>query len=219
MNPPNENVKPGGNVDGPKPKAGGCEAGCGCHTASKPGNKRWVIGVILLAAAGVLVARAVIEGNRATKAAAPDFALPTALLPAGIATNSGAVAPATEQGLQIIELFSDLNGLAAKPDAIFVYLPGKEATSATPPLKALQDAMAAIEHNGGQKCSLFTLKAGSADYDQIAGKISFPSVLVLAKGHGISPVTGEITEAKLVQGYMGASSAADCAGGSGCCPK
>ena len=31
-----------------KPKAGDCDAGCGCHAPVKPGNKNWVIGVIVL---------------------------------------------------------------------------------------------------------------------------------------------------------------------------
>jgi hypothetical protein len=73
----------------------------------------------------------------------------------------------------------------------------------------------------GIKCGLFTLKAGSADYDQIAKQMSVPGVLALVKGRGMSAVSGEVTEAKLLQGYVAASSASKCGpgAGAGCCPK
>jgi MYXO-CTERM domain-containing protein len=219
-------MKPESNTDLLKQKAAGCDAGCGCHTTSTPGKNRWVIGVIVLAAAGVLVARAVIKNNEAsTKATPPAFAtlaaLPTPASDSGSATNSGAAAPTTEKSLESIGSLSELNAMAAKLDAVFVYLPGKEETSATPPLKPLQGAARAVEANAGQKCGLFTLKAGSADYDQVAGKIPLPGVLAMVKGRGMSAVSGDITESKLVQGYVAASSAAGCgpSAGAGCCPK
>ena len=226
MNTSNENMKPESNTDLLKQKAAGCDAGCGCHTTSTPGKNRWVIGVIVLVAAGALVARAVIKNDGAsTKATPPAFAtlatLPTPASDSGSATNSGAAAPTTEKILEPIGSFSDLNALVVKPDAVFVYLPGKEETSATPPLKALQDAALSIERNGGQTCRLFILKAGAPDYDQIAGKITFPGVLAAVKGRGMSAVSGDITESKLVQGFVAASSAGGCgpSAGAGCCPK
>lgn len=221
MNTPNENGKPGDNMNLLKPKTGDCDAGCGCHAPSKPGNKNWVIGVIVLAAAGVLVARAVIKTNDvAPKATTSEFAS-LATLTGGSATNSGTATATTEKSLEPLGSLLELNTLATKPDAIFIYLPGKEETSATPPLKALQGAARAVEANAGQKCGLFTLKAGSADYDQIAGKVTFPGMLVAVKGRGMVAVSGDITETKLVQGYLAASSAAGCgpSAGAGCCPK
>lgn len=221
MNTPNENGKPGDIMNLLKPKSDGCDAGCGCHVPSKPGNKSWVIGVIVLAAAGVLAARAVIKTNDvAPKATTSEFAS-LATLTGATATNTGPAVATTEKSLESLGSLLELNTLATKPDAVFIYLPGKEETSAMPPLKARQGAARAVEANAGQKCGLFTLKAGAADYDQLAGKITFPSVLVAVKGRGMAPVAGDITESKLVQGYVAASSAAGCGsgGGSGCCPK
>jgi hypothetical protein len=220
MNTSNENMKPESNTDLLKQKAGDCDAGCGCHAPSKPGNKSWVIGVIVLAAAGVLVARAVIKTNDvAPKATTSEFAS-LATLTGATATNAGTTAATTEKSLEPIGSLLELNTLATKPDAVFVYLPGKEETSATPPLKALQGAARAVEANAGQKCGLFMLKAGSADYDQIAGKVTFPGVLAAVKGRGMVAVSGDITETKLVQGYVAASIAAGCGAGAGagCCP-
>lgn len=215
MNTPNENGKPGDNMESPKPQAAGCDSGCGCHAAGKPSNKRWVIGAIVLAAAGVLVARAMIKSDAASaKAPVPAFAslaaLPTPKSDGGSATNAGTVPSTTDKRVELIGTLSELNALAGKLDAVFVFLPGKEGTSANPPLLSMQGAARAIESNGGQKCGLFTLKPGSPDYDQIAGKISLPGVLALVKGHGMSAVSGDITEAKLVQGFVAASSAGGC---------
>jgi len=41
------------------------------------------------------------------------------------------------------------------------------------------------------------------------------------KGRGMSAVSGEVTEAKLLQGYVAAGSASKCGPGAsaGCCPK
>ena len=180
----------------------------------------------MLAAAGVLVARAMIKsGEASVQTTRPAFAslaaLPTPAGDGGSAANSGAAAPTTEKSLEPIGSLSELNTVANKLDAVFVYLPGKAETSATPPLKLLQGAARSIESNAGQKCGLFTLKTGSPDYDQIAGKIMLPGVLALVKGRGMSSVFGDITEAKLVQGFVAASNAGGCgpSAGAGCCPK
>jgi MYXO-CTERM domain-containing protein len=223
MNTPNKNEKPTNNMESLKQQAAACDPGCGCHATGTPGKTRWVIGVIVLVAAGVMVVRAAIKSDgSSTQTSAPTFAaLATLTGGSGSATNSGTAAATGEKSLEPIGSLLELNTLATKPDAIFVYLPGKEETSATPPLKALQGAARAVEANAGQKCGLFTLKAGSSDYDQIAGKITFPGVLAAVKGRGMVAVSGDITETKLVQGYVAASSAAGCgsSAGAGCCPK
>ena len=73
----------------------------------------------------------------------------------------------------------------------------------------------------GVKCGLFTLKPGTRDYDQVAKQMAVPGVLALVKGRGMSAVSGEVTEAKLLQGYVAAGSAGGCGpgAGAGCCPK
>ena len=81
--------------------------------------------------------------------------------------------------------------------------------------------MARLLEGKGTKCALFTLKPGSADYDKIGKQMSVPGVVALVEGRGMSAVSGEITEAKLVQGFVAASSAGGCGpgAGAGCCPK
>jgi MYXO-CTERM domain-containing protein len=225
MNLPNEDSKPSDNMELPKPRAASCGPGCGCHATDTPGKTRWVIGAIVLAAAGVMVVRAMIKsGEASAQTTTPAFAslaaLPTPAGDGGSATNSSTSAPTTEKSVEPIRTLSELNTVATNLDAVFVFLPGKEGTSANSPSTPMKNAARTIEAQG-KKIGLFTLKAGSSDYDQIAGQISLPAVLAMVKGRGMNAISGDITETKLVQGFLAASSAGGCgpSAGAGCCPK
>jgi MYXO-CTERM domain-containing protein len=198
-----------------------CGPGCGCGTAANPNQARWVVGVIVLAAAGALVVRGMVKSNRdSTGAAAAGFANPVAVQPAAGADRKAEVAAVDETTVgTTIGTFSELNTAAAKTDAVFVFLPGKEGRGKAPSAP-MRSAARAIEARG-MKCALFTLNPGSLDYDQIAKQVAVPGVVALVKGRGMSAVSGEVTEAKLLQGFVGACSSSTCAPGAsaGCCPK
>lgn len=218
MNTPNKDGKQTNNMELLKQQAAACGPGCGCHSATTPGKTRWVIGAIVLVAAGVLVVRAMTKtDNGATaQAPAPDFAAPVAAAveavePSPVPKTTAVAQPVETTVGTVIGAFSELNTAAATTDAVFVYLPGKEGASSTPPSTAMKGAVNTIQSRAGTKCGLFTLKAGTQDYDQIAKQMSVPGVVALVKGRGMSAVSGDITEAKLVQGFVAASSA-----GGGC---
>ena len=212
MNTPNEDRKQTDNMELLKQPASACGPGCGCNASGTPGKTRWVIGVIVLVAAGVLVARDIIKSDAALpQTSGQAFALPIA------ATNSSAAAPTTEKSVEPIGALAELNAVAAKLDAVFVFLPGKEGTSSNLPAATMNKAARTIEAQG-KKIGLFTLKAGLPDYEKIAGQISMPAVLAMVKGRGMNAISGDITETKLVQGYLAASSAGGCcSGGSTTC--
>ena len=215
MNSPNEDGKPTDNAELLKQQAPACGPGCNCNAAGTPGKTRWVMGAIVLVAAGVLLARDIIKSDATpSQTSGQAFALPIA------ATNSSTAAPTTEKSVEPIGTLSELNTVATNLDAVFVFLPGKEGTSANPPSTPMKDAARTIEAQG-KKIGLFTLKTGSRDYDQIAGQISLPAVLAMVKGRGMNAISGDITEAKLVEGFVSASSGACCgsSAGPGCCPK
>jgi len=199
-----------------------CGPGCGCESNAKPSNGRWVIGVIVLAVAGVMVVRGMVRSDQgSTQAPAAGFVNPAAtqIAAGGSGTNSDAAVDETTVGTTI-GAFAELNTVAVKTDAVFIYLPGKEVTAAKAPAKPMKAAARLIEAKG-TKCGLFTLKPGSADYDKVGKQMSVPGVVALVKGRGMSAVSGEITEAKLVQGFVAAGSAGGCGpgAGAGCCPK
>lgn len=167
-----------------------------------------VVGAVVLIAAGILVVRAVIKKDEpSSKTAESTFALP-------VEGQSSATPVVTAIGA-----FSELNIVAAKTDVVFVFLPGKEGTPGNPPSTAMMGAVGKMESQG-IKCGLFAMKSGSPDYDKIAVQMPLPGVLAMVKGRGMSAISGEITEEKLLQGYVAASRAGGCgAAAAGCGPS
>jgi len=181
-----------------------------------------VVGVIVLAAAGVLVVKGMIKSDKgAAQAATAGFANPAAVQAAAGADTKPEAAAADETSVgTTLGGLAELNTVAAKSDAVFVFLPAREGTSAKVPSAPMKAAARTIEGKG-KKCGLFTLKAGCADYEQVSKQMAVPGVLALVKGKGMSAVSGEVTEAKLLQGYVAAGQAGGCGPGAspGCCPK
>ncbi|MFH0880358.1 MAG: hypothetical protein V2A34_11650 [Lentisphaerota bacterium] len=197
-----------------------CGPGCGCHAQGPSSRIRWVAGVIVLAAAGVLVARAMIkEPTASTGKGAEGFAT---MLPAEqqLSSEGQLSAPATEADRTAKEIaaISDLNMVAADSDAVFVLIPGKDSASEKPPMTEIQAAVRTLETQG-RKIGIFTLKTDSPDYAQVSLQVTAPGVLAMVKGRGMSAVSGEITETKLMQAFVGASSAGGCGAGSSCGPS
>lgn len=220
MSSSNGNAKPADNMELPKQEASACGAGCNCHAGGTAGRKRLILGTIVLLVAVALVARAVIKTNGTPSQ--PDtagFALPTAApaenTPAPSAAESEK-APSTPVAKEI-ETLAELNAQATALDAVFVYVPGKDGASGNPPMAAMKNAADRIGVQG-TKIGLFTLKAGTRDHDLITTQMAAPGVLAAVKGRGgMIPITGEITETTLIQGFVAASSAGGCGPG-GCGP-
>ena len=212
----NDESKPATPMETLKQEASACcGPGCGCHSPGSSSKCRWIVGVIVLVAAGVLVARAMVKNDPAPASPATSsgfgLGMPAAVPPP----------PADEVSLAIREIaaISDLNTLAMDTDAVFVYLPGKEETGDAAPTAAIQSATQTIESKAGQKVGVFALKVDAPEYAVLAEQGAVPGVLAMVKGRGMSAVSGEITEAKLVQAFVGASSSGGCCGGAtGCGP-
>ncbi len=205
MNSPNNDGKQPDNMESQKQQTATCGPECGCHASGASGKTRWVIGAIVLIAAGVLVVRAVTKGDGAST----QTSTPNAAASATSQTSAGAVTT--------IGALSELNSVATNTTAVFIFLPGKEGTSDNPPSTPMKSAASTLESKTGAKCGLFALKAGSPDYVNIAAQVSVPGVLVMVKGGGMVPVSGDITETKLVQGYVAASRGGGCGPASGGC--
>jgi hypothetical protein len=223
---PNGDNNPTDNKEALKQQAAGCSSGCDCHSQKASGKKRMIIGALVLVAAGTLVVRAMTKSNEVSqKSPTATFSAPTAPQPATVKTGESTPSASppsktTKEAEPIIGTaigtFSELNFLAAQTDAILIFVPGKEGTSGNLPSTPMKDAARTIEAKG-LKCGLFTLKAGSPDYDKIAGQMSTPGVLAMVKGGGMSAVSGDVTEMKLVQAFLVASSGGGCGSATGGC--
>ena len=192
-----------------------------------------MLGAIVLVIAGVLVARAAVKNESVSAApdktdfaisqsagAAPAVAAETeeASLPAAKQSSAPDVAgkPAVTKVLEEIAAFSELNSVAMGSAGVFIYMPAKGDSTATSPVDVMRGAAKTIEPQLGGKVGLFALKAGSPDYEQITAQMTVPGVIAVVPGGALVPVTGEITEAKLIQGFAG--SVQSCGAG-GCGPS
>ncbi|MBU0716001.1 MAG: hypothetical protein KJ964_11645 [Verrucomicrobia bacterium] len=223
MNTKNEDQKPSDNIEALKQEASACGPGCGCHAAGPSNRVRWIVGAIIILAAGVLVARAMLKNNSASteKAVSGFAALPTAgQAPTPVAnavpvTDNATTVPVAV-AVKEIGALSELNAVAADTGGVFVFLAGKNDPLIKAPLAQMRNAAKTIEAQG-QKIGLFTLKTDSPDYTQVAAQTSVPCVLAMVKGRGMIPVSGDITETKLIQGFVAASSGGGCGPSSGGC--
>lgn len=226
MSAENEDPKPTDNMEALKQEASACGPDCCCH-AGGPANKvRWIVGAIIILAAGVLVARAMLKSNSASaEKATPSFAslpaveqTPVSLAGTTAATDAMPTAPVTV-AVKELGTLSELNAVAADTGGVFVFLAGKNDPLIKAPLAQMRSAAKTIEAQG-QKIGLFTLKTDSPDYAQVAAQTPVPCVLAMVKGRGMIPVAGDITETKLIQGFVAASSAGGCGPSSaGCGPS
>lgn len=220
MSSSNQDRKETDNMELPKQEASSCGAGCSCHSTGGRVSKRMILGVIVLCAAAVLVVRAVVRTDATPigQDAASFASSMTAQTPSadGNAVTQPVVTPDASIAKEISAL-AELNAQATAVDAVFVYVPGKDGAASTPPLTAMKSAADRIGLQG-RKIGLFTLKAGTRDHGLVTAQMAAPGVLAAVKGRGgMIPITGEITETTLIQGFVAATSAGGC-GPSGCGP-
>lgn len=202
---------------GQKQETAACGPGCSCGGASTScGRSRWVAGVVVLVIAGVLVARAVVKNNRS--AAADNSAVGFAAAPVVEQASAPETTanPAVAEALKEIASFAELNQVAMGSKGVFIYVPGNDASNAASPVAVMRGAARTIEPQLRGTMGLFALKTGSSDYVQIAGQMPVPGVIALVPGGRMVPVSGEITETKLIQGLVG--SVQSCGAG-GCGPS
>lgn len=194
-----------------------------CSPGSDVGSKSWklLIFLVIVVAAGAVLARSLMNKSDSTTdqkqqlfaTIQPDVKsdTPSAINATAKEDVSDKAAP-TLWGPELDSLAS-LNKAAAETDAVFVLLAAEDQQGNQPITKAIEAAAKKIQTNG-IRVSAFTLKKGAPNYAQLVKQFSVPSVLAMVKGRGMSGVSGDISEAKLVQAFVTASRPT-----SGCCPS
>ena len=213
----NKDSKPTENMELVQQQDSACGSGCDCHAKGSSGKTRMIIGVIVLAAAVALVARAVVKNN--AKADAPASA-GFAALPAVVQSPSNGVATVVDTyAVKEISALSELNTVAKDMDGVFVFLPGKTNAAVTSSMAQIRSAAQTIERQMKGKIGVYTLKTDSPDSEQASSQIAVPGAIAMVKRRGMAPVSGELTEAKLIQAFISASSAGGGCGSGGCGPS
>lgn len=186
-----------------------CAPGCDCR---KTGLGTKAKTIICLAV--VIAATAVLGRNFARKAVNETVQTQTAFASTAQAFPSPASTVALETKLSWGEPLKDmasLNQVAAQTNAVYMYLYEK-GRGADEAVKRQIELAVGKAQSGGMKVALYTLDAASQDYAQITSQVPAPCVLAMVKGAGMSVVSGEITEGRLLQALVAASRP------SGCCP-
>jgi hypothetical protein len=227
-----------------------CGPGCGCNSSDSSLSKKIktiVCVLVLLAVVGVFIYKNNTRKNSSNNQAAqnsPAFAVvatgsnvkaeatPATVVTRGkaetttVATvaESKTIAKKSDESTRKIGVYLDslssLNKVALNQDAVFIFIPAPkneiadEATS-----KAVNAAQQTLKSKN-ISLGLYTLPSSSADYAAIAAQVQAPAILIACKGRGMSAVSGEITETKLLQAFMASSRAGGgCGGSSGCGPS
>ena len=204
-------------------KSESCGPGCDCGKPS--GNKKAktvICLIVLLAICGIFVYKATSAKQTAQDNTKAAFAAPIL----NQATGQEPVVKSVEDSKKVgefIDSLASLNKLAVNQDAVFVFIPanGNETIS-----KETLNAIASAEQklkSSNIRVGLYTLQfSPSTEYANLAKQLTLPGVLVMSKGKGMGPVSGEITEEKLLQAYVASSRAGGCCasgGGKGCSPS
>ncbi|MFH1747903.1 MAG: hypothetical protein ABIG44_12785 [Planctomycetota bacterium] len=158
---------------------------------------------------------------------------PTMTSAQGQATDAGAVDDIFEVGWSppdataawcgpVVESVPALKKLAAENEVIFVLLPGEDRELAQEISSQIQLAEMTILRQKRSVDSITLPKDadGHAQLQKQFSVASLPCVIALGKGRGAKAVSGEITEKKLLEAFVIASTpASSCSGASGCCPS
>ncbi len=187
-----------------------CDGSDCCPSGSESMGKSWkmVIFVLVVIAAGAVLANSLIRKSDADQS---QQAFASIQIDNGSDTLSP---PKAEPSLWRVELDSlaSLNKVATNTDAIFILLAADDQQGNQNITRQIEAAAKTIKSNG-VRVSAFRLRETAPEYAQLARQVSVPCVLAMVKGGGMSAVSGEISEAKLVQAFVTASRPT-----SGCCP-
>ncbi len=137
-------------------------------------------------------------------------------LPAGngpVNTNSTTSRQGPQSGVgKPLGSFAELDAVTNEMNAIFVFVPAKDEAPTAAALAAIDGAKKKLEARFEIKIGLYTLTRGSRDYGEVAAKMAGPGVVTIMKTGMRRLVSGELTEEKIVNGFMTAM------GAGGCCP-
>ena len=206
-----------------RPDEGACGPGCGCGTTAPGSRGRKVVGIVVVVVVCALVGRAIVKSQGAAdeKPTSTGFSA----VPAAASTDDRVVTATSAEAtaeqavtntLREIGAIMELNQVAMGSKGVFIYVAAKGPLTSKVPMESMLAAARKIEPQAGGKIGMFALKVGSPDYEMVTTQVAAPGVLVLVPGGRLVPVTGEITETKLIQGFL--SSVQSCGAG-GCGPR
>ena len=212
--------------DASQPCCPSTSTGGDCCTLSGGKNWKTIIFVVVILLAGAVTAHSLVTKSNEKVSISPEAAAsfntaglpdtPELLVWAGATTEQSSKAVAVSCGVTLDSIQS-LGKMAADKNAnvAFIFLAGEDEKSARTASAQVEATMNMLSSKGKQVAA-FTLQKGADGYDQLVKQFmvkSLPCVIVAGRGCGAGAVSGDITEAKLLQAYVVATRPI-----SGCCP-
>ena len=210
-----------------------------CPPDSSNSGKSWkmLIFLIIVVAAGVVLARSLINKSNSNAGQSQQGFAPiqisTPVLPKSNIERPSVLKNITKDDVSdkaVVALWgpeldslASLNKVAADSDAVFILLAAEDKLKMESVTTEVEAAAKKIQAGGKRICA-FTLKKDAPNYAQLSKQFSIPCVLAMVKGRGLSGVSGEITESKLIQAFVMASrpqsgcGPGSCGPGSSCGP-
>ena len=209
-----------------------CSSGCACNSRGLSNKTKGLV-VLLVALVAVVVvlsgsirrAESRASSNSATFNSETSSAAATAVSAAEATTSAStrasdeaSKAPKQQSEVwgQTLPSLSALNEVATNIDSVFVLVPASDDKHT----EAIRQEIAAAVRTArarGRKVMAYRLAGDSADRAKLKAEVGVPCVLAMVKGAGAVPVSGEISEAKLLESLVTASRPPSC-GPSGCGP-
>ena len=196
-----------------------CGPDCNCGKTGSGGKGKAIIAVAVLTVAAVLLARGLMTADEASAGQdAASFGATVTQSSVGSVPPTGTVGDAAQASLwgQPLEALGDLNAESITNDSAFLYLPVAGVSDES--IRSEIEAAARKAQAQGLTTGLFTLSEESEDYVTLAGQTPVPCVLALVRGGGGLVVSGDITEAKLLEALVAASRPSSSCGPAGCAP-
>jgi len=246
MNDNKEQVSDQDNADDIQPC---CDGGSCCPSDSGGGGKNWrvVVFILVVGAAGMVLARSLINGSNSTadQGQQPFVAIQPELKPdtpsplitqttpespieAESEIESPPVADETiKQEVSVkaapslwgpeLDSLASLGNVAGDVDSVFVILAAEDKQDMQPVTQKIEVVAEKIQA-GGSRIRAFNLEKKAPNYARLVQQFSTPCVLMMVKGRGSTVVSGDITESKLLQGFVAASRPRSGCGPAGCGP-
>jgi hypothetical protein len=213
-----------------QPSDGKASTCCGPEDGSRRKVKLLISVIVIIAALGV-GANSYVRGTSVqSDKAGPAKSFSSTLMEFPAPATENNVPDAQQTKTPEIPINPDLDSvqsldtLAADKDVIFLVL-RSDVQIPTIAIPAQVRTVANNLLNSGQRVGVFTLKNSAPDYDQLVRRFAitaFPCVIILGRQGSATAVVGDITEARLYNAFVMASTTVSCCPGQGsasCCPK
>lgn len=193
-----------------------CGPGCCCSSTTEP-KGRWATGLVILLFAVFLALKAGVKAQESlpsmaeTGFVATGKALALSSQPIETIKSAPAQTPTHEAAVktqcgELITALAELNQKAASNDGVFVFLEGNDKVKNAEISKVVEAGAISLGRSNF-KIGVFILDRSSAEHASLARQFKIPGVIAMVRGRGVAAVGDDITESKLFQAFLSASSA------------